>query len=81
MIDIHCHILHNIDDGARTAEISLNMVRQAYAAGDIEQLRGDLTGAELADLAPNPCANTLAQRCRSRAGTCDEEEILSQTPS
>jgi tyrosine-protein phosphatase YwqE len=21
MIDIHCHILHNIDDGARTAEI------------------------------------------------------------
>lgn len=33
MIDIHCHILHNIDDGARTAEISLNMVRQAYDAG------------------------------------------------
>lgn len=33
MIDLHCHILHNIDDGARTAEISLNMVRQSYAAG------------------------------------------------
>lgn len=33
MIDIHCHVLHDIDDGARTAEISLNMVRQAYAAG------------------------------------------------
>lgn len=33
MIDIHCHILHGLDDGARTFEVSLNMARQAASAG------------------------------------------------
>lgn len=33
MIDIHCHILYEIDDGARTLEESLEMARQAYEDG------------------------------------------------
>lgn len=33
MIDVHCHILPGIDDGARRLEDSLQMLRQAEAAG------------------------------------------------
>lgn len=33
MIDLHCHLLYDLDDGPRKREISVNMVRQAYAAG------------------------------------------------
>lgn len=33
MIDIHCHILFGIDDGAKTIEESLEMARQAYDDG------------------------------------------------
>ncbi|MBU8686472.1 tyrosine protein phosphatase [Priestia megaterium] len=33
MIDIHCHILPGIDDGARTIEDSLKMAEQAVAEG------------------------------------------------
>ena len=36
MIDIHSHILHDLDDGARTFEESLEMVRIAAAAGTTE---------------------------------------------
>lgn len=33
MIDLHCHLLYDLDDGPRKREISVNMVRQAHAAG------------------------------------------------
>ena len=33
MIDIHSHILHGLDDGAKTLEDSIAMVRMAAAAG------------------------------------------------
>ena len=33
MVDIHSHILHGLDDGAKTFEDSLAMVRMAKAAG------------------------------------------------
>ena len=32
-VDIHCHILPGIDDGSRTIEESVELVRQAYAQG------------------------------------------------
>ncbi|MFX3623771.1 MAG: tyrosine-protein phosphatase [Ectobacillus sp.] len=33
MIDVHCHILHGIDDGAKTLEDSLDMAKAAVAEG------------------------------------------------
>ena len=33
MTDIHCHLLHGIDDGAKTLEVSLAMLEAAAAAG------------------------------------------------
>lgn len=33
MIDLHCHLLHGIDDGARTLEDSLEMAEMAVAEG------------------------------------------------
>ena len=33
LTDIHCHILHGVDDGARTVEDSLAVVRTQYEAG------------------------------------------------
>lgn len=33
MIDLHCHLLYDLDDGPRKREVSVNMARQAYAAG------------------------------------------------
>ena len=33
MIDLHCHLLYDLDDGPRKREISVNMARQAHAAG------------------------------------------------
>ena len=33
MIDVHCHILPNIDDGAQCALDSLNLMEEAYGNG------------------------------------------------
>ena len=33
MIDIHSHILYGIDDGAKTVEESLNILKKAYSSG------------------------------------------------
>ena len=33
MIDIHSHILYGIDDGARTIDESLNILKKAYSSG------------------------------------------------
>jgi protein-tyrosine phosphatase len=33
MVDIHCHLLHGLDDGAKTLDESIAMVRVALAAG------------------------------------------------
>jgi len=33
MIDLHCHILPHLDDGADSWKVSLNMCRQAVANG------------------------------------------------
>ena len=33
MIDIHSHILYGIDDGAKTIEESLNILKKAYSSG------------------------------------------------
>ena len=33
MIDIHNHILPNIDDGSKSMEMSLNMLKFAYEQG------------------------------------------------
>ena len=36
MIDIHNHILPNIDDGSKSVEMSLNMLKYAYEQGITE---------------------------------------------
>lgn len=36
MIDIHCHLLPGLDDGARTPDMTLQMARMAVAAGTRE---------------------------------------------
>ena len=33
MIDIHCHALYGVDDGAKSLEESLSMIRQAKSQG------------------------------------------------
>lgn len=33
MFDIHCHVLHNVDDGSRTLRESVAMLREAHASG------------------------------------------------
>lgn len=33
MIDVHCHILPGIDDGSRSIEESMEMIREAYEVG------------------------------------------------
>lgn len=33
MIDVHCHILPGIDDGSRSVEESMEMIKEAYEAG------------------------------------------------
>ena len=33
LFDIHCHILHNVDDGSRDLEMSLDMLHIAYEEG------------------------------------------------
>ena len=33
MVDIHCHILHGLDDGADTLETSIQMAEMAIADG------------------------------------------------
>ncbi len=33
MIDLHCHIIYDTDDGARTIENSINILKEAEAAG------------------------------------------------
>lgn len=33
MVDIHCHALYGVDDGAKTLEESIAMIRQAYSQG------------------------------------------------
>ncbi|MCI9039307.1 MAG: capsular biosynthesis protein [Clostridia bacterium] len=33
MIDVHCHILPGIDDGSRSIEESMEMIKEAYEAG------------------------------------------------
>jgi protein-tyrosine phosphatase len=38
MIDIHCHILAGVDDGAKTLEDSISMVRMAYASGTTDMV-------------------------------------------
>lgn len=55
MIDIHCHILPDIDDGSSSLEESLEMARMAYLSGvtDIAatpHFRGERTSIDLRDL-------------------------------
>ncbi len=33
MIDLHCHILHGIDDGAQTIKDSLDVAKKAFSEG------------------------------------------------
>ena len=33
MIDIHCHILPDVDDGSRNVDMSLDMIATAYDSG------------------------------------------------
>ena len=33
MIDVHCHILPGIDDGSRSIEESMEMIKEAHEAG------------------------------------------------
>lgn len=33
MIDVHCHILPKIDDGSKSVEMSVEMMKQSYAQG------------------------------------------------
>ena len=34
LVDIHCHILPGVDDGATDMETSKTMIREAYKQGD-----------------------------------------------
>jgi protein-tyrosine phosphatase len=52
MIDIHCHILHEIDDGAANLEEALTMAKMAVASGVTDivatpHFRGELEFLEL----------------------------------
>jgi protein-tyrosine phosphatase len=52
MIDIHCHILHDIDDGAANLEEALTMAKMAVASGVTDMIatphfRGELGYLEL----------------------------------
>lgn len=52
MIDIHCHILHEIDDGAANLEEALTMAKMAVASGVTDivatpHFRGELAYLEL----------------------------------
>lgn len=38
MIDLHCHILPSVDDGAQTIEDSLDMARYAVKQGITQSL-------------------------------------------
>ena len=33
MIDVHCHVLPKIDDGSKSVEMSIEMMKQSYAQG------------------------------------------------
>lgn len=33
MIDIHCHLLNNVDDGSKSIEESINLIKQAVSKG------------------------------------------------
>ena len=35
MTDLHCHILPNIDDGAKDVSISLRLLEKEYADGSL----------------------------------------------
>ena len=35
LVDIHCHILPGVDDGATDMETSKTMIREAYKQGDV----------------------------------------------
>jgi len=49
MIDLHSHILHNIDDGAQTLEESVNMMRASESAGVSDVLATPHTYEEPSD--------------------------------
>ena len=38
MIDLHSHILPNIDDGARNIDETMTMIREARSSSDLMQL-------------------------------------------
>lgn len=47
MIDIHCHILPGLDDGAQTSEDSLAMAREAVKEGISEIIATPITNTRL----------------------------------
>lgn len=58
--DIHCHVLPGIDDGARTEEESLQMLKMAYGQG-IRRVFATSHGS-LEFLSSRP--DIILQRCR-----------------
>ena len=72
MIDIHCHILPDIDDGASDLEESIEMARMAWLSGvtDIAatpHFRGEMADAEL--------CQTIAQRLEVLRAALRQEGI------
>ena len=72
MIDIHSHILHNVDDGPKSKEETIEMLEQAVQEGISEIIS--------TSHALSPQYNVAAQTVEKQVKTLQEEMILRQIP-
>lgn len=72
MIDLHCHLLPGIDDGAETIEGALQLARQLTEAG----VRTVAATPHLRDDYPDVRAEEIAGRCSEVAGVLESEGIV-----
>ena len=72
MIDIHSHILHNVDDGPKSKEETIDMLEQAVQEGISEIIS--------TSHALSPQYNVAAQTVEKQVKTLQEEMILRQIP-
>lgn len=71
MIDLHCHILPGIDDGAETTDDALELAWQLTAAG----VRTVAATPHLRDDYPDVRTDEIARRCRELAATLQASGI------
>lgn len=70
MIDIHSHILHGLDDGARSFQMSVEMVKLAAAAGTT-----DIVATPHADLEYKFQPDAIAERIAELRNVVGEDQI------